>query len=53
MEDDINILANGRQPHFLENGRQPQSLVNGRRPKYFGKWMTPTNLSKCKINSIF
>ena len=29
MEDDINILA---------NVRQPQTLVNGRQPKYFGKW---------------
>ena len=31
MQDDLNIL---------ENGRRPQSLENGRLPQYSGKWKT-------------
>ena len=46
MEEDLNILGNGRRPHFfqmeddlniLENGRQFQNLANGRQLQYFGK----------------
>ena len=41
MEDDLNILENGRQPHFFlmedninnfTNGRRSQYFFNGRRP---------------------
>ena len=50
MEDNLNILANGRRPQyfckwnttsiFWQMKDDLNLLANGRRPKYFGKWKT-------------
>ena len=41
MEDDLNIL---------ENGRRPQYFLNGRRPQYFWKWKTTSIFLKLEAD---
>ena len=52
MEDNLNILANGRCPQLIakmeddlslkvKGKNKPQFKVNGRRPQIVGNWKTP------------
>ena len=45
MEDDLNILENGRRPQLFRQMEEDLNiLVNGRQPQFFGK---------CKTTLIF
>ena len=54
MEDDLNFLENGGQPHFflnLEmNGRPSQFKVIGRWPPFQSKWKTTLILKYMEDN---
>jgi hypothetical protein len=51
MEDDLNILANGRRPHFfLSNGRQPQYIYKWKTTSIFWQMEDDFNISKWKRN---
>ena len=41
LEEDLNILVNGRRPQFLAKWKTTSILGgNGRRPQFLGKWKT-------------
>ena len=40
MEDDLNVLENGRRPQFFQMENNINILENGRQPQYFDKWKT-------------